>query len=151
MKLIVKQRWAAKFKSNFPEEKTVKSRLLTSIAALCLFFSIMPVAGISTLPDGRVSVMAASTSDWPQWRGPERDGISRERGLLKQWPTEGPKLIWQVNDIGDGFSGPSVVGTRLYLMRTVAWRMSSCRLSRLRMEKSSGQRASATSATRIRT
>ncbi len=60
--------------------------------------------------------MAASTSDWPQWRGPERNGISLESGLLKQWPAEGPKLLWQVNDIGDGFSTPAVVGTRVYLM-----------------------------------
>ncbi len=59
---------------------------------------------------------AASTSDWPQWRGPERSGVSQERGLLKQWPKEGPKLLWQVNDIGDGYSTPSVVGTRIYLM-----------------------------------
>jgi outer membrane protein assembly factor BamB len=56
------------------------------------------------------------TSDWPQWRGPERSGISLERGLLQQWPKEGPKLLWQVNDIGDGFSTPAVVGTRIYLM-----------------------------------
>ena len=60
--------------------------------------------------------MATSISDWPQWRGPERNGISNETGLLKQWPKEGPKLLWQLNDIGDGFSGPSVVGTRIYLM-----------------------------------
>lgn len=60
--------------------------------------------------------MAASTSDWPQWRGPERNGISQERGLLKQWPAGGPKLLWQVNDIGDGYSTPAVVGTRIYLM-----------------------------------
>jgi len=57
-----------------------------------------------------------SNSDWSQWRGPERNGISQERGLLKQWPAQGPKLIWQVNDIGDGFSTPAVVGTRIYLM-----------------------------------
>ncbi len=60
--------------------------------------------------------MGASTSDWPQWRGPERNGISQEKGLLKQWPREGPKLLWQANDIGDGYSTPSVVGTRIYLM-----------------------------------
>jgi outer membrane protein assembly factor BamB len=60
--------------------------------------------------------MAASTSDWPQWRGPDRSGTSQERGLLKQWPKEGPKLLWQVNDIGDGYSTPAVVGTRIYLM-----------------------------------
>jgi outer membrane protein assembly factor BamB len=60
--------------------------------------------------------MAASTSDWPQWRGPERNGTSKESGLLKQWPAGGPKLLWQVNDIGDGYSTPAVVGTRIYLM-----------------------------------
>src|SRR5215475_4280724 len=84
------------------------SRLLTAITALCLCISAVSVA--------RPANMAASTSDWPQWRGPERDGISRESGLLKQWPKEGPKLLWQVNDIGDGYSTPSVVGARIYLM-----------------------------------
>ena len=56
------------------------------------------------------------TFDWPQWRGPERNGTSPETGLLKQWPAGGPKLLWQVNDIGDGYSTPSVVGERIYLM-----------------------------------
>jgi outer membrane protein assembly factor BamB len=86
----------------------MKSRLLTAIAALCLWFSVASVTGSANL--------GASTSDWPQWRGPERTGISQESGLLKQWPAGGPKLLWQVNDIGDGFSTPSVVGTRIYLM-----------------------------------
>ncbi|MGD9722872.1 MAG: PQQ-binding-like beta-propeller repeat protein [Pirellulales bacterium] len=54
--------------------------------------------------------------DWPQWRGPGRDGISQETGLLAQWPAEGPKLLWQVKNIDDGYSTPSVVGDRLYLM-----------------------------------
>ena len=90
------------------KEKTVKLRLLTAIAALCLCFS----AAIVTTP----ARMAAATSDWPQWRGPGRDGISPERGLLKQWPKEGPKLLWQVNDIGDGYSTPAVAGTRIYVM-----------------------------------
>jgi hypothetical protein len=51
--------------------------------------------------------------DWPQWRGPERTGISSETGLLADWPTGGPKLIWQVKNIDDGYSTPSVVGDRL--------------------------------------
>ena len=55
-------------------------------------------------------------SDWPQWRGPNRDGISQEKGLLKQWPKDGPKLLWQLKDIGSGYSTPAVVGQRLYLM-----------------------------------
>jgi outer membrane protein assembly factor BamB len=86
----------------------VKSRSRSLIAALCLSFTA-----------GSISVVAQKgnkNSDWPQWRGPERTGVSKESGLLKQWPKEGPKLLWQLNDIGDGFSGPSVVGTRIYLM-----------------------------------
>jgi outer membrane protein assembly factor BamB len=86
----------------------VKLRLLSTIAALCLCFSSVFVT--------RSANSAVLTSDWPQWRGPDRNGISQERGLLKQWPAEGPKLLWQVNDIGDGYSTPAVVGTRIYLM-----------------------------------
>ena len=80
------------------------SRLLT-IVVLCL--------GLSSVHAGNPSNMVTATSDWPQWRGPERNGISQEKGLLKQWPKEGPKLLWQVNDIGDGYSTPSVVGNRI--------------------------------------
>ena len=54
--------------------------------------------------------------DWPQWRGPQRNGHSAETGLLGQWPTNGPKLLWQVNDVGSGFSTPSVTGGRIYLL-----------------------------------
>lgn len=84
------------------------SRLLPIIAAICLCFSTLPVTGSANT--------SASASDWPQWRGPERSGVSNERGLLKQWPAGGPKLLWQVNDIGDGYSTPVVVGSRIYLM-----------------------------------
>jgi outer membrane protein assembly factor BamB len=76
--------------------------------AVCLCFSVVSVT--------RSAHTAASTSDWPQWRGAERDGTSKESGLLKQWPAGGPKLLWQMNDIGDGYSTPAVVGTRIYLM-----------------------------------
>lgn len=86
----------------------MKSRLLTAIAALCLCVSFLFVTSSAN--------MSAANSDWPQWRGPNRDGTSKETGLLKQWPKEGPKLLWQVNDIGDGYSTPAVVGKRIYLM-----------------------------------
>jgi outer membrane protein assembly factor BamB len=55
-------------------------------------------------------------ADWPQWRGPERNGISKEKGLLKEWPKEGPQLKWQVKDLGEGYSTPSIVGERLYVI-----------------------------------
>ena len=59
---------------------------------------------------------ALPAADWPQWRGLQRDGLSGETGLLKEWPKEGPKLVWQVKDLGSGYSTPAVVGDRLYLL-----------------------------------
>jgi outer membrane protein assembly factor BamB len=58
----------------------------------------------------------AVSRDWPQWRGPARDGISEEKGLLKEWPKDGPKLLWQVREIGSGYSTPAVVGDRFYVL-----------------------------------
>ena len=58
----------------------------------------------------------ARTADWPQFRGPNRDGHSTEKGLLKQWPKEGPRLLWQVSGLGKGYATPSVAGGRIYLM-----------------------------------
>lgn len=55
-------------------------------------------------------------TDWPQWRGSNRDGFSSETGLLKQWPEGGPKLVWKVSDLGSGYSTPAAVGDRLYLL-----------------------------------
>jgi hypothetical protein len=63
-----------------------------------------------------VVVIPAEAADWPQWRGPNRDGISTETGLLKTWPKEGPKLLWTYSDAGIGYSGPSVIGDRVYTM-----------------------------------
>jgi outer membrane protein assembly factor BamB len=63
-----------------------------------------------------VLTLSAWAADWPQWRGPERTGLSKETGLLKEWPKGGPKLLWKVKDIGGGYSTPAVVGDRIYLM-----------------------------------
>jgi outer membrane protein assembly factor BamB len=57
--------------------------------------------------------------DWPAWRGVNRDGICRETGLLKEWPKEGPKLLWKNTGLGIGFSGPAIVGNVLYIMGSV--------------------------------
>jgi outer membrane protein assembly factor BamB len=60
--------------------------------------------------------LPAFSADWPQWRGPNRDDVSTETGLLKTWPKEGPKLLWTYSDLGIGYSGPSVVGEHIYTM-----------------------------------
>jgi hypothetical protein len=48
-------------------------------------------------------VHSVAAEDWAQWRGPKRDGISRETGLLKEWPAAGPSLVWQLSDVGSGY------------------------------------------------
>lgn len=55
-------------------------------------------------------------ADWPQFRGPTRDGISPEKGLLKTWPQGGPQLLWTFEDAGTGYTSPAVVGGKVYLM-----------------------------------
>lgn len=60
--------------------------------------------------------LTSQALDWPQWRGPARDGISQEKGLLKEWPKEGPKLLWKTDKAGSGYSTPAVVGDRIYLL-----------------------------------
>jgi hypothetical protein len=59
---------------------------------------------------------SAGAADFPQWRGPQRDGHAQESGLLQEWPDAGPKLLWQVTDVGGGYSTPTVVGDRIFLL-----------------------------------
>lgn len=58
----------------------------------------------------------AASGDWPQWRGPNRDGCSTEKGLLKQWPKGGPKLVWKADALGRGYAGVSAAGDLLFTM-----------------------------------
>ncbi len=65
---------------------------------------------------GLTLASASDAADWPQWRGPNRDGIAKDQGLLKTWPKEGPKLLWTFDKAGVGYGTPAVVGDKLYLM-----------------------------------
>jgi outer membrane protein assembly factor BamB len=60
--------------------------------------------------------LAQTDANWPQWRGPNRDGISKETGLLKQWPTGGPPLVWKATGAGRGYSSFSIANGKLYTM-----------------------------------
>src|SRR5215471_10875582 len=76
----------------------------TSLGTKCLLSVLLTVAAL------------ACAADWPQWRGSHRDGISQEKGLRKEWPKEGPTLLWRASGIiGRGYSTPAVVGDRIYL------------------------------------
>ena len=58
--------------------------------------------------------LAARADDWPQWLGPQRDGVWRETGLIEKFPAGGPKVVWRT-PIEHGFAGPAVVGDRVYI------------------------------------
>ncbi|MSU25473.1 MAG: polyvinylalcohol dehydrogenase [Opitutus sp.] len=64
-----------------------------------------------------VSALAAG-SDWPQWRGPDRSDVSTETGLLKSWPTGGPKRVWLFENAGHGYSAPAIVGGKYFTLGT---------------------------------
>ena len=62
------------------------------------------------------AALGQGAANWPQWRGPNRDGISKETGLLKQWPAEGPPLVWKTSGAGNGYSSFSIANGKLYTM-----------------------------------
>ena len=80
--------------------KSMRVLLLAIVALLCL-------AG---------QIMAQATTNWPQWRGPGRDGISKETGLLKQWPADGPPLVWKAAGAGRGYSSLAISNGKVYTM-----------------------------------
>lgn len=55
-------------------------------------------------------------ADWPQWRGPGRNEISADVALQLKFPAGGPKVVWSAKDVGVGYSGPAIVGNRLYTL-----------------------------------
>lgn len=63
-----------------------------------------------------LSSAAALAADWPQWRGPARDGQTNETGLLRSWPAGGPKQLWVASGLGEGYSSYSIAGGRLFTM-----------------------------------
>ena len=78
--------------------------------ALSMNLRLAFVVGLSALP------LSAADLDWPQFRGPKRDGLSPDTSLLKSWPTDGPRLVWKAEGVGDGFSSVAVVGDKVVTM-----------------------------------
>lgn len=61
-----------------------------------------------------LAVVSALADDWPQWLGPQRDGVWRESGILEKFPPDGPEVLWRA-EVGAGYSGPAVANGRIYL------------------------------------
>ncbi|MFP5289152.1 MAG: PQQ-binding-like beta-propeller repeat protein [Thermoanaerobaculia bacterium] len=67
------------------------------------------------LAPGAAGADPSKGADWPQYRGPQQNGVSLEKGLLRTWPESGPKVLWK-KPIGSGFSTVTVAGGALYTM-----------------------------------
>lgn len=81
-----------------------------AIAILVLLHAVALASAAE--PDGMVG---STEPDWPQWRGPGRDGVSPEKNLLPAWPADGPKLLWKAENVGRGWAAPIVVKDTLYI------------------------------------
>ncbi len=68
------------------------------------------------LPAADKPETGAKPFDWPQWQGPDRTAVSKETGLLREWPRGGPPLAWKVKGLGGGYSAPSVAAGRIFGM-----------------------------------
>ena len=62
-----------------------------------------------------LGVAAVDAADWPQWQGQDRTRISKETGLLKEWPAGGPRVIWRAGSLGSGYGSMAVAGDRVFL------------------------------------
>jgi len=68
------------------------------------------------LPSGAAFAGSPESFDWPQWQGPDRNVMSKERGLLKEWPKDGPALAWKIKELGGGYGAPSIAAGRIFGM-----------------------------------
>jgi outer membrane protein assembly factor BamB len=73
---------------------------------------------MALLMAGLISQQAVAESDWPQWRGINRDGHSTDQGLLDTWPESGPEKIWMFENAGQGYSSPAIVGGKFFTLGT---------------------------------
>ena len=80
--------------------------------------SLKSLAALITLTTLTQSALSAASFDWPQWRGPDRSDVSKETGLLKTWPAEGPKRVWLFENAGNGYSGPAIVNGKFFTLGT---------------------------------
>lgn len=77
------------------------------------WLAVMLMLSLSPLTTG-----APAAGDWPQWRGPERTGLSQEKGLMKQWPETGPKRNWSISNLGEGYGSLAIQGDRIFVQGT---------------------------------
>ena len=82
-------------------------KYLFSFELFCAF-ALLTITVANTAPE----------ADWPQWRGPLRNGLSSETGLLKRWPEKGPAVTWSIANLGEGYGAVAVKADRIYVQGT---------------------------------
>ncbi len=91
---------------------------LKSIVLPLMFLGILSLghsAQAAQTARGKPEKKPAEDGQWPGWLGPNRDGKSPDKGLLKQWPDGGPKLAWKATGIGKGYSSVAVANGMVYI------------------------------------
>jgi outer membrane protein assembly factor BamB len=84
----------------------VKSRLVMILVLAGAMFTLL-------------EAQAPAGFDWPQWRGPDRTGLSKETGLLKQWPASGPPRVWSISNLGAGYGTVAIKGDRIFVQSLI--------------------------------
>src|SRR5262247_2088311 len=94
------------------------SLALSAVLSL-IWFSVRTASSSGAAnPSTPPNAVPSGPGDWPQWRGPERNGISKDTGLLKQWPPSGPQQTWSISGLGEGYGSLSVKGDRVFVQGT---------------------------------
>jgi outer membrane protein assembly factor BamB len=94
--------------------KRIRVRGKHTIVALVFVFGITAIVLAQSRP-APPATPAASAFDWPQWQGPDRTGLSKETGLLPQWPPAGPPLLWSIAGLGAGYGSMAIQGDRIFV------------------------------------
>src|SRR5215468_616715 len=99
---------------------TLSLALITGL--LFTWFSVWPGGAPSVAKTANnyaaPNAVPSGPGDWPQWRGPERNGLSKDTGLLNQWPSSGPQQSWSISNLGEGYGSIAIKGNRIYAQGT---------------------------------
>jgi outer membrane protein assembly factor BamB len=99
-----------------------RNRLLTlslalPAALLIIWFSVH-ASSETVNHSAPPNTVPSGPADWPQLRGPERNGVSKDTGLIKQWPSSGPQRVWSISSLGEGFGSIAIKGDRIFVQGT---------------------------------
>ena len=81
--------------------------------------AVFMLAMVSVRFGSSLTTMAEPAAyDWPQWRGADRTGVSKETGFLKKWPAAGPTVVWSSSGLGEGYGTVAIERNQIFLQGT---------------------------------